>query len=185
MVGKPAHMHSSWVEFRLLQILCLCQWFSQQPTGFVSSAQAPRTRIPRLQLDCLLHRMRDLQWPTVRSLNHFEFIFVYGMRKCSNLIALHMTVQFSKHHFLKKLSFLRCIFWPVCHRLIDFMFGGLFLKSILVHWPIRLFLCQYHAVLITVVLLSVVWEGYNSSLFFSFFWRHCDNLRSSVVPCEF
>ena len=177
-------MHSSWVEFRLLQPFCLCQWLSHwQATGFVSSAQAPRTRISRLQLDCLLHRMRVLQWPTVRPLNHFELIFVYGMRKRSNLVVLHMSVQFSKHHFLKKLSFLHCIFWPVCHRLIDFMFGGLFLKSILVHWPVCLFLCQYHAVLITVVLLSVVWNGYNSS--FSLFSEDTDNLRSSVVPYEF
>ena len=29
-----------------------------------------------------------------RSLIHFEFIFVYGVRKCSNFIFLHITVQF-------------------------------------------------------------------------------------------
>ena len=28
-----------------------------------------------------------------RSLIHFEFIFVYGVRKCSNLILLHVAVQ--------------------------------------------------------------------------------------------
>ena len=185
MVGKPAHTHSSWAEFGLLQPCCLCQWLSQQPTGLVSSTQAPRTRIPRLQLDCLPHRMRVLQWPTVRSLNHFEFIFVDGMRKLLALICLFYIwlSSFPSTTFWRN-SFLHCIFWLVCHRLIDFMFGGLYLKSILVHWPICLFLCQHHAVLITVVLLSVVWEGYNSS-FSSFFWRHCDNLRSSVVPCEF
>ena len=32
---------------------------------------------------------------TVRSLIYFEFIFVYGVRKCSNLILLHVSVQFS------------------------------------------------------------------------------------------
>ena len=36
---------------------------------------------------------------TFRSLIHFEFIFVYGVRKCSNLILLHVAVQFSQHHF--------------------------------------------------------------------------------------
>ena len=32
---------------------------------------------------------------TFRSLIHFKFIFVYGVRKCSNLILLHVAVQFS------------------------------------------------------------------------------------------
>ena len=47
-----------------------------------------------------------------RSLIHFEFIFVYGVRTCSNLILLHVAVQFSQHHLLKRLSFLHCIFLP-------------------------------------------------------------------------
>ena len=41
---------------------------------------------------------------TFRSLIHFEFIFVYGVRKCSNFILLHVAVQFSQHHLLKRLS---------------------------------------------------------------------------------
>ena len=49
---------------------------------------------------------------TVRSLIHFEFIFVYGVRKCSNFILLHVAVQFSQHHLLKRLSFPHCIFLP-------------------------------------------------------------------------
>ena len=44
-----------------------------------------------------------------RSLIHFEFIFVYGIRECSNFILLHVAVQFSQHHLLKRLSFLHCI----------------------------------------------------------------------------
>ena len=32
---------------------------------------------------------------TFRSLTHFEFIFVYGVRKCSNFMFLHIAVQFS------------------------------------------------------------------------------------------
>uniref|UniRef100_A0A8D1JRV0 Uncharacterized protein n=1 Tax=Sus scrofa TaxID=9823 RepID=A0A8D1JRV0_PIG len=47
-----------------------------------------------------------------RSLTHFEFIFVYGVRECSNFILFHVAVQFSQHHFLNKLSFLHCIFLP-------------------------------------------------------------------------
>ena len=46
------------------------------------------------------------------SLIHFQFIFVYGVRKCSNFILLHVAVQFSQHNLLKRLSVLHCIFLP-------------------------------------------------------------------------
>ena len=49
---------------------------------------------------------------TFRSLIHFEFIFVYGIRKCSNFLLLHVAVQFSQHHLLKRLSLPHCIFLP-------------------------------------------------------------------------
>ena len=49
---------------------------------------------------------------TFRYLIHFEFIFVYGVRKCSSLILLQVVDQFSQHHLLKRLSFLHCIFLP-------------------------------------------------------------------------
>ena len=42
---------------------------------------------------------------TFKSLIHFECIFVYGVRKCSNFILLHVPVQFSQNHLLKRLSF--------------------------------------------------------------------------------
>ena len=41
---------------------------------------------------------------TFRSSIHFEFIFVYDVRKGSNFILLHVAVQFSQHHLLKRLS---------------------------------------------------------------------------------
>ena len=46
---------------------------------------------------------------TFRSLIDFEFIFVYAVRECSNFLLLHVAVQFSQHHLLKRLSFLHCI----------------------------------------------------------------------------
>ena len=49
---------------------------------------------------------------TFRSLIHFELIFVYGVRKCSNFILLHVAVQFSQQHLLKRLSLPHCIFLP-------------------------------------------------------------------------
>ena len=41
---------------------------------------------------------------TRRSLIHFEFIFVHGVRECSNFILLHVPVQFSQHHLRRILN---------------------------------------------------------------------------------
>ena len=38
-----------------------------------------------------------------KSSSHFEFIFVHGVRVCSNVIDLHAAVQLSQHHLLNKL----------------------------------------------------------------------------------
>ena len=38
---------------------------------------------------------------TFRSLIHFEFIFVYGVRKCSSFILLQVVDQFSQHQLLE------------------------------------------------------------------------------------
>ena len=86
---------------------------------------------------------------TFRSLIHFEFIFVYGVRKCSHFILLQGVNQFSQHH-LKRLSFLHCIFLPPLskisvHRCVDLSLGFLFCST-------DLSLCQYHTVLMTVAL---------------------------------
>ena len=35
---------------------------------------------------------------TFRSLIHFEFIFVYGIRECSSFILLQVVDQISQHH---------------------------------------------------------------------------------------
>ena len=88
-----------------------------------------------------------------RSLIHFEFIFLYGVRKCSNFIILYVAVQFSQHHLLKRLSLPHCIFLPplskIRHPEVHGFISGL---SILFHLSIFLFLCQYHTVLVTVAL---------------------------------
>ena len=67
---------------------------------------------------------------TFRVLIHFEFIFVYCMRKCSNFILLHVAVQFSQYHLLKRLPFLHCIFlpllWQINHKCMGLFLGYLF-----------------------------------------------------------
>ena len=63
-----------------------------------------------LMVSCHIHK----------SLSHFEFIFVYDVRVCSNFIDLHAVVQLSQQHLLKKLSFLHCIYSCfLCWRIID------------------------------------------------------------------
>ena len=53
---------------------------------------------------------------TLRSLIHFEFIFVYGVRKCSSFILLQVVDQFTQHHSFKKLSFSTVYFCLLCQR---------------------------------------------------------------------
>ena len=49
---------------------------------------------------------------TFRSLIYSNFIFVYGVKKCSSFILLLVVDQFYQHYLLKKLSFIHCIFLP-------------------------------------------------------------------------
>ena len=74
---------------------------------------------------------------TSRSLIYFEFIFVYGVSRCSNFILLHVAAQFSQQNLLNRFSFLHCIVLPpfyklfCCYyRLIDCRSLGLFLGSL-------------------------------------------------------
>uniref|UniRef100_K9IHL0 Putative secreted protein n=1 Tax=Desmodus rotundus TaxID=9430 RepID=K9IHL0_DESRO len=48
---------------------------------------------------------------TLKSLIHFELILVCGLR-CYSFIFLHVSVQFSQHHLLNKLSVAHCMFLP-------------------------------------------------------------------------
>ena len=95
---------------------------------------------------------------TFRLLIYFEFIFLYGVRKCSNFILLQIAVQFSQHRLLNRLSLSHCIFLPLLSKIrypeLRGFISGL---SILFHWSIFLFLCQYHTVLMTVA-FYITWS---------------------------
>ena len=79
----------------------------------------------------------------IRLLIHSEFIFVYGVRKCSNFILLHVAIQFSHHHLLKRLSLPHCIFLPPLSRIRCPWVHGLISRLLsLFHWSIFLFLGQ-------------------------------------------
>ena len=45
-----------------------------------------------------------------KTLNHFELIFVSGVREEYTFILLYVDIQFSQHHLLKGLSFLYRVF---------------------------------------------------------------------------
>jgi len=47
-----------------------------------------------------------------KSLSHFELIFVYGERVCSNFLDLYVAIQLLQYLLLKRLSFLYCIVFP-------------------------------------------------------------------------
>jgi len=90
---------------------------------------------------------------TLRSLIHFQFTFVYGVKKCSNFILLHVAVQFSQHHLLKRLSLPHCVVSPPLSKIrYPYVLGFISGLSVLFHWSIFLFLYQYHTVLMTVAL---------------------------------
>ena len=77
---------------------------------------------------------------TFRSLIHFEFVFGYNVKKCSNIIVLHVAIQFSEHNLLRRLSLLHCIFF--LHLLkIKWPHGCEFISrfSIFLHWYMSVF----------------------------------------------
>ena len=51
-------------------------------------------------------------WLIFKSFIHLEFIFVYGVSWWSNFIFLHVAVQISQHHLLKRLFLLHFMFLP-------------------------------------------------------------------------
>ena len=75
-------------------------------------------------------------------------IFVYGIRKWSSFILLHVAVQFSQHHLLKRLSLFHWIFFPALSKISwPYICGSISGFSILFDWSECLFLCQYHTIL--------------------------------------
>ena len=88
---------------------------------------------------------------TRRSLIHFEFLFVYGVRECSNFILLHVAVQFFQYRLLKRCFFIvySCL---LCFRLIGHKCTGYFWPFYPFYGSMYLFLCQCHTAFITVAL---------------------------------
>ena len=69
--------------------------------------------------------------PTFKSFIHFEFILEYGVSWGSIFIFLHVPVQFSQHHFLKRLSLSTACSCLLCRILIDHKGTDWFLGSLI------------------------------------------------------
>ena len=137
-------------------LLCRCFLVRCSPTcffAFVAFAFGFKSKTHVKELTLFSSRSFMVVGFSFKCLIHFEFIFVYGVKECSNFILLHVAVHFSQHHLLKRLSLIHCIFLPLCHRLADHRCLGVISGlSILFHRSIFLFLCHYHTVLMTVAL---------------------------------
>ena len=81
-------------------------------------------------------------WGTMfKSLIHFKFILVCGVRRWSSFTFLHVSVQFSQHHLLNKLSLALVCACFLCRIFIDYKGVGLFLGSLFC--SIDLYICFY------------------------------------------
>ena len=84
---------------------------------------------------------------TFRSFIHFEFIFVSGVRKWSSFILLHVAIQFSQHHLLKRLSFLHWILFPALSKISwPYICGSNSVVSVLIYWSMCLFVFKFNLV---------------------------------------
>ena len=99
------------------------------------------------RLFCLCFLLGILWCHVFESLSHFEFIFIYAVRECSDFIDIYIVIHLSHHHLLKSLSFLHCIFLPLTSEIHWLKVCGLFWGSFRFHWPICLFLCQYYVLM--------------------------------------
>ena len=79
------------------------------------------------------------------SVIHFELIFVYGIRKESNFILLHVDIQFSQRHLLKRLSFPLNGLGTLVKNHLTMYTRVYFRLSVLFHWSMFVFmLILYH-----------------------------------------
>uniref|UniRef100_A0ABI7YN55 Uncharacterized protein n=1 Tax=Felis catus TaxID=9685 RepID=A0ABI7YN55_FELCA len=78
---------------------------------------------------------------TLRSFIHFDFIFVSGVTKWSRFIFLHVAVQFSQHHLLKRLSLFHWIFFPALSKISWPYVCGPFVGSLFCSIDLRVCFC--------------------------------------------
>ena len=72
----------------------------------------PLRAMPKSLLPMFSSRSFMVSDLTFKSLINFEFILIYGVRKWSSFIFLHVSVQFSQHHLLNRSFLPHRIFLP-------------------------------------------------------------------------
>ena len=95
-----------------------------------------------------------------KTLSHFQFTFMYGVRVYSNFINLHVTFQLSQHHLWMRLSFVHCVFLPHLLKINRQQICGV-ISIPLIHMSVFVpipFCSDYHSF----VALSEACEGYSS-----------------------
>ena len=95
---------------------------------------------------------------TFRTLIHLGFIFVHDIRKCPSLISLHVAVQISQSHLLKRLFFSIVYSGFLCHRLIDHRWISLFLDSLFCSVVLRAHFCASTMLLWLLSLLMLMFS---------------------------
>ena len=120
-----------------LFILMYSQYFV---FAFVSlaSRDMSRKKLQQLRSKSLLpifsSRILMASCLTFRSFIHFECVWGYGVRKWSRFIFLHVTVQLSQHHLLKRLSLFHWILFPALSKISwPYVCGSISQFSILSH----------------------------------------------------
>ena len=89
---------------------------------------------------------------TSKSLICFEFILVHSVRGWSSFFFFFTHICSSNTIYWVDYLYPIVCFCLLCQILSDHIDVGLFLDSLLFYWSISLFVCQYHAVLITTAL---------------------------------
>ena len=145
------------VSFAMQKLLSMMQshlfiFFIALALGDVS-AKKLLWEMSEILLPMFSSRVFMVSWLTFKSFMHFEFIFVYGVSGWSSFIFFNVPVQFSLHHLLKGLSLLHFMLLPPLSNTNwlwrhELMSGF----SVLFHWSIYLFLCQYQCIFITMAL---------------------------------
>ena len=95
----------------------LVDWPKKTLVQFMSKNVLPMFPSRSFTVSCL----------TLKSVSHFEFILVYGVRVCSNFIDLPSAVQLFQYCFLKRMFFpfvCSCLLcrWLTIHRCIGILF---------------------------------------------------------------
>ena len=114
----------SMISFPVQKLLCLIRsyLFIFAFISFVLGNRAKKILpwfISKSVLPMFYSRCFILSSLAFGSLIHFELTFVYSVRECSNLIVLHVAVQCSQQHLLKREVFSPLFILASCHRLID------------------------------------------------------------------